>query len=930
MQKFIAIDFGGSNIRMSYIDQNGKANIIRNLDGDLKTANAFYLENNGESVIGEEAKESYIMDGAAVLDLKATMLKGDNVTLRSNNYTAREISARMIKQCLSEAQEYLHDEGLLPADEEIFDVALSIPETFTDSQVDDFKAVINDAGFNTICICRELACLIESSFYAHAYDQIHSETTLYIDLGGTSTKIYGVHYEKRNFTYILNRIDYSLGGKEFDKILCDYAVNLYQNEYQYDLKTNESDMHALLLRAEQWKEALSTRNSVKMLIQGPKGKLKKEITREFFENVTHAFILDLQEFVNNCINEIENRYGERIDRILLFGGGAKMPCISAFLEKKYHLPVQAIDPENAIVKGLAYKSSAYLEKTKKQLSKSRPQNETKPEEQPKKPEPFDLEKELEKIVGLENVKDMLRLQHNRVLANQLRKESALNFTTNQNLNMIFSGNPGTGKTMVARMVGRMMYSMGVLPEEKFVEVSRGDLIGAYQGQTAIKTADQFNSAIGGVFFIDEAYSLKTSDNDSYGQECIDTLVKMVEDHNGQICVILAGYTADMQQFLHANAGLKSRFPLTLEFADYSVTELFQIGKMMMESRGFQFGEGVLPVLREYLEAEVKKTDANSGNGRLIRNIIEDIITRQSNRIITERKNGVSQSDEDLVTIKEEDIQLKKKDYSKFDLDEKLDRIIGLDTLKDELRKFRNKVLFDQAREKQGIKTDDDQSYHMMFKGNPGTGKTMMARIVAELLYEVGIISKNRVIETDRSGLVGKYIGETETKTKKVVESAFGGVLFIDEAYALNGNDAWDYGKKAMDTLIKMMEDHRSQLVVIMAGYTKEMEQLYQLNTGLRSRIAYEFEFPDYNLDELIAIAEKMYDDQHYVLDDDAKEILRIRLDDLRKRPHFGNARVVRQIVDKSIINLANRVSMEGDFTKEKMTHITYKDLGNID
>jgi SpoVK/Ycf46/Vps4 family AAA+-type ATPase len=386
----------------------------------------------------------------------------------------------------------------------------------------------------------------------------------------------------------------------------------------------------------------------------------------------------------------------------------------------------------------------------------------------------------------------------------------------------------------------------------------------------------------------------------------------------------------MQQFLHANAGLKSRFPLTLEFADYSVTELFQIGKMMMESRGFQFGEGVLPVLREYLEAEVKKTDANSGNGRLIRNIIEDIITRQSNRIITERKNGVSQSDEDLVTIKEEDIQLKKKDYSKFDLDEKLDRIIGLDTLKDELRKFRNKVLFDQAREKQGIKTYDDQSYHMMFKGNPGTGKTMMARIVAELLYEVGIISKNRVIETDRSGLVGKYIGETETKTKKVVESAFGGVLFIDEAYALNGNDAWDYGKKAMDTLIKMMEDHRSQLVVIMAGYTKEMEQLYQLNTGLRSRIAYEFEFPDYNLDELIAIAEKMYDDQHYVLDDDAKEILRIRLDDLRKRPHFGNARVVRQIVDKSIINLANRVSMEGDFTKEKMTHITYKDLGNID
>ena len=188
---------------------------------------------------------------------------------------------------------------------------------------------------------------------------------------------------------------------------------------------------------------------------------------------------------------------------------------------------------------------------------------------------FDLNAELDKIIGLDQVKEFMREMELQLVAQKKRKTAGLHSTMNQSLNMIFTGNPGTGKTTVARLLGTMMKEMGILKSGHFVEVDRGGLVGRYVGETAPKTTDKFMSALGGILFIDEAYALAT---DSYGKEAIDTIVKLMEDHRENIIVILAGYEKEMKEFLKTNSGLKSRFPLNVDFKDYSLQELVAIGK----------------------------------------------------------------------------------------------------------------------------------------------------------------------------------------------------------------------------------------------------------------------------------------------------------------------------------------------------------------
>lgn len=259
----------------------------------------------------------------------------------------------------------------------------------------------------------------------------------------------------------------------------------------------------------------------------------------------------------------------------------------------------------------------------------------------------------------------------------------------------------------------------------------------------------------------------------------------------------------------------------------------------------------------------------------------------------------------------------------------LESLIGLTSVKKEIQTLTNFIKIQQEREKQGLKSSS-LSYHCVFTGNPGTGKTTVTRIVADIYKELGVLRKGHLVETDRAGLVAEYVGQTAVKTNKIIDSALDGVLFIDEAYSLIGGGENDYGKEAIATLLKRMEDDRDRLVVILAGYTKEMKDFIDTNPGLQSRFNRYIEFPDYTAEELYQIFELNMKKFDYRLADGAKEQLMQYFEQAvaNKDKNFGNGRFVRNTFEKVLEHQANRLASVSNLTTEQLSEITIEDLLN--
>ncbi len=260
--------------------------------------------------------------------------------------------------------------------------------------------------------------------------------------------------------------------------------------------------------------------------------------------------------------------------------------------------------------------------------------------------------------------------------------------------------------------------------------------------------------------------------------------------------------------------------------------------------------------------------------------------------------------------------------------EELNNLIGLKQLKEEINSLINFLNIQQKRQQQGFPSVPI-TLHLVFCGSPGTGKTTVARLIGKIYRELGILKKGHCIETDRSGMVAEYIGQTAPKVEKLLESALDGVLFIDEAYTLKPLDsAKDFGQEAIDTLLKRMEDYRDRLVVIVAGYPDEMSRFIESNPGLQSRFTRYFHFEDYQPDELLAIFEKICDSNHYQLNAEAKTALLNKFQDLYKNrdKNFGNGRLARNLFEKTIEKQANRLAKISDINKKMMTTIMAEDI----
>lgn len=532
---------------------------------------------------------------------------------------------------------------------------------------------------------------------------------------------------------------------------------------------------------------------------------------------------------------------------------------------------------------------------------------------------FDLEASLAPIIGLEEVKQTIRTQYTLLLADKKRREANIIVDMTQTLNIIFTGNPGTGKTTIARVMAAMFRDMGLLKQGQLIETDRSGLVAEYVGQTASKTEQLFKSALGGVLFIDEAYSLVNSN--PYDKEAIDILVKLIEDYRGEIVVILAGYKKEMSDFVKGNSGLESRFPLNIDFPDYSAEELYKIALLMIANKGFNLTEEAQQVLQQHIVAIQKTASSYSGNARMVRNMIEKVLRNQSARIATTETTS-----DELILILPNDIRPEVATKNDYDLDAALNSIIGLNEVKTYIRSLYALLRVQAERKKMGLAIDNSQTLHMIFKGNPGTGKTMMARIIAEVLYHIKVINSNKMVETDRAGLVAGYVGQTALKTTEKIMEALDGVLFIDEAYSLSQAGANDYGRETIDTLVKLMDDNRQRLVVILAGYNQNMDDFLQVNPGLKSRFPNIIEFADYSVDELMQIADGLYQSRGYQLNDAAHQKLYGLFTEAVQEESFGNGRYVRNVFEKSLNQQALRLSTDSDLTREELITIVADDI----
>lgn len=560
--------------------------------------------------------------------------------------------------------------------------------------------------------------------------------------------------------------------------------------------------------------------------------------------------------------------------------------------------------------------------------------------------------ELEDMIGLDPVKQQVRGLAASIEAARLRADAGL--TVERPLrHLVFSGPPGTGKTSVARTLATIFHSFGLLPTSRVVEAQRADLVGEYLGATAIKTNELIDSAMGGVLFIDEAYSLVNEgdgQSDRFGNEAVQTLLKRAEDDRDGLVIVLAGYDKEMDAFLASNPGLASRFATRITFPGYSADELFRISERLVAARGDSLDADAARTLRRRYDQAVQRQAVDElGNGRFARSLVEKSCQARDVRVVTSGVGGDEPaprrpSADDLVTVRSADVEAAYTELTSRlpgfgeapGLEEamaELDGMIGLEPVKEQVRSLVAQLRVARLREEQGL-PHQPPLRHLVFTGPPGTGKTTVARVLGRVFAALGMLGRAEVVEAQRADLVGEHLGATAVKTNRLIDRALGGVLFVDEAYSLvnpgySGGDA--FGAEAIQTLLKRAEDDRDRLVVVLAGYTGEMDRFLASNAGLASRFNVRVRFPSYSADELSEIADTVAARTGDVFDDTAREDLHSIFTHVCEAgwiDELGNGRFARSLYEGACSHRDLRVSQElgESATATELTVITSDDV----
>lgn len=548
---------------------------------------------------------------------------------------------------------------------------------------------------------------------------------------------------------------------------------------------------------------------------------------------------------------------------------------------------------------------------------------------------------LDQMIGLSEIKQKVREHAQYIRFLKLRIEKGFREKDKIDVNSVFVGNPGTGKTTVAKMMGALYKKMGLLSKGHVHEVDRSDMVGEYIGQTAPKVKEAIEQARGGVLFIDEAYALVRSHEDTkdFGKEVIEILVKEMSNGPGDLAIIMAGYPKEMKTLLDSNPGLRSRFKQIFEFSDYLPQELSQIAEYACQEKDVALTPEARELINYHITEEFRRRTRSFGNARFVHDLIEKAKMQLGLRVMN-RKDFDQASHEELRLITIEDVRRVKFDQKRIrpdiPVDEvalknalaELDKLIGMQKIKAEIHELVNLVRFHRS-----MNNDVIGRFHLhtLFIGNPGTGKTTVARILTNIYKALGVLERGHIVETDRQGLVAGYVGQTAIKTAEKVEEALGGVLFIDEAYALTqsaGPNKGDFGDEAIQTLLKRMEDYRGEFYVFAAGYPENMDSFLKANPGLASRFDKTLRFEDYNPQELMDIALYLLHRDGFEVSEQAREHIARYLQFLyeyRDR-YFGNARTIRQAMSEVVKAQNLRLSRMPKHTKRERHKIELDDV----
>ncbi len=557
--------------------------------------------------------------------------------------------------------------------------------------------------------------------------------------------------------------------------------------------------------------------------------------------------------------------------------------------------------------------------------------------------PSEAMAELDSMIGLAAVKEQVRSIAASIEA--ARRRALAGYQTEKPMrHFVFLGPPGTGKTAVARVIAKIFYAFGLLETPEVAEAHRADLIGEYLGATAIKTNEFIDSALGGVLFIDEAYGLVNEgdgQSDRFGQEAVQALLKRAEDDRENLIIILAGYDQQMEDFLASNPGLASRFATRVKFPGYSPAELFSLAESNMEHRGDRLDPDARPALWHLFEDVGRRRIGDElGNGRFVRSLIEKTGQARDVRVMS---GAVEPDADDLVTITAADLQrayaeltARLRGYGDTPTVEsalaELDELVGLEPVKRQVREIAAQLRVARLRDQQGL-ASQPPARHFVFTGPPGTGKTTVARILGRIFAALGLLARPAVVEAHRADLVGEHLGATAIKTNKLIDSALGGVLFIDEAYSLyhegySGGDA--FGAEATATLLKRAEDDRDRLVIVLAGYTNDMDRFLRTNPGLASRFNVRVAFPSYSPADLSRIAVMIAEQAGDTFDTEALPVL----DQVFSHAcaeglidELGNGRFARSLFERACACRDLRVAHLGEAASASvLTTITAADL----
>ena len=535
---------------------------------------------------------------------------------------------------------------------------------------------------------------------------------------------------------------------------------------------------------------------------------------------------------------------------------------------------------------------------------------------------------MDELIGMESVKKAVRELCQTIQNNQRRKELGI-AAENPKVHIVLTGNPGTGKTTVARILGKLFHAMQLLPSDTVTETAGLDMTAGFVGQTKDKVNELCDRAMGGVLFIDEAYYLAGTDGsaNSFGSEAVGTLLKRMEDDRGKFVVIAAGYQNEMQNFLRMNPGLDSRFEHKIHIDDYTADELFSILQLQVKKSHFVFSadDGAEEAARLAVEDLCRNKGKDFANARAVRNLCDTIKLRMDSRIA--KLSPESLTKEVLMTICASDVPHEEhKTLTPEEVFAELNGLIGMENVKKAIYELYNTMQINKDMERLGLAPKKPE-IHIALTGNPGTGKTTVSRILGKLFAAIGLLSSGKVIECDRSQIVAKYVGHTAQNMQRLCDDATGGILFIDEVYTLATDD---FGHEATDTLMKRMEDDRGKFVVIVAGYEDKMSEWMATNQGLSSRFTHHIHIEDYNASELYELFCLYAKKEHLALTEEAQGIAQGLVAQIwqNRTADFANGRTIRKLFDAVVRKKNSRLMALGAAarTQTALTTITGEDF----